>query len=117
MKKVILLLLGLLLVSSSFALVTHVWPHEIEQKKTVELYVTVFNHGNTNIRNARVNVMLPYQDSAARSTSSRIRRGAHHRFIVEIDVPKTNPDYYPVYVRLSDEEGQVEKKGTWIYIE
>ena len=115
MNKLIIIFISVLCISSAFGYVSHVWYHNVKSGVN-NIYVSVSNEGGSTIRRAEAELYVPELDVYSKSSSANIRRQKLHTFVMQVDVPDTKPDYYPALVKVRDKDGNLESKGTWIYI-
>ena len=86
------------------------------EKNSLQLIVTVINHGDPKIKNAHLTGYLPYQDEISKSKSFTLGKGDSHKVYLEYDIEKMKPDYYPVVLFIDGDKGIREKRHSWVYI-
>lgn len=110
------LLIFVLLLASVAAYISQSYPHEAKAGQSITLVVTMFNHGDSSVKDARITGYIPYLNVRDKTGSFKIRSNEAARAFLEMDIPKASPDYYPVILTLTNDDGVREKKHTWIYI-
>lgn len=118
MKKIIILsiLLFLIVLAGVSALISRVYPREVQSGKSVEMVVTLFNHDSSTVRGARVTTYIPSLDVFDRSGNIKVRAKKSGRVFLNLDLPKeVKPDYYPVIITIQDDDVR-EKRHFWVYI-
>ena len=117
MKKILIgILVSILVLGSVAAYISQSYPHEAKAGQSNTFIVTLFNHGNSRVKDARVTGYIPYLDVRGRSDTFKLRSNEADRTYLEMDIPDTNPDFYPLILTLTNSDGVRERKHSWIYI-
>jgi hypothetical protein len=111
MKKILLFLLAVLLVSTVSAYLGRVHYDD------GNLIVTVINHDKPAIRDAKVRATMPSLGIASSTDMVTIKADRIGKSRMLLEMPEgAEPDYYPVIITINH-KGHREVKHTWVYIE
>jgi uncharacterized membrane protein len=121
MKKTILItmLLALLIFSVAYAsiIVKSVYPFETSGKNS-EFVVVVMNDGDTSSQNSQIFAYIPGLDQRGKTPDFKIKALAERKVYLEVENSgDVKPDYYPIIVTFTNDEGVRKKTHSWIYIE
>jgi hypothetical protein len=117
MKKIIVtIIIILILVLTTSAIIERIYPNEIESDEPVNLRITLYNEESSNVNNAKVSAYIPYLGVYARSGNTKIRSRRPSKVFLDMDIPKAQPGYYPVILKVENEDGYRKKTHQWVYI-
>jgi hypothetical protein len=104
--------LGIIMVSSAYALSTRVYSYDLDNSAIVT--VTLYNNDKHTLKNAQLETY--FLGDIDKSDTFRLTHGKSTRKTFEFNTGSYEPGYYPIIVRVTDRDGTVRKKGTWVYI-
>jgi uncharacterized membrane protein len=121
MKKTILviMLLAVLVFSVSYAsiVVKSVYPYETSGNSP-ELVVVVMNSGDSSSKNSQVFAYIPGLDQRGKTPDFKIKAATERKVYLEVEnSEEVKPDYYPVIVTFTNDDGVRKKTHSWIYVE
>ena len=118
MKKIILLIsVFLLAIASVSSLIGYVYPDRVRTGETAEMIVTFFNHGESKEKDLQASIFIPDLDFYDRGREFDLKSGSSGKSHFLVDIPKdAEPDFYPVIIMLEGDNGQYEKKHSWLEI-
>ena len=114
MKKLMILVMTIILISTVSALTGHIY-HQTIQDDDVEILVTYYNYGDSNVKNLEVKAYVPDFYTQSSGFKVRSRESGRRYLFLETDNPESG--YHPLIIRTMNDEGIREKKHTWVYIE
>jgi hypothetical protein len=116
MKIISIFVMMLVLSSGVFAYLGHAYSEEMQAGKVGEIVLTFYNSNNYKEK-LRINAYIPALD-VRYEDSIRVRSKDSGRAHVFFDIPDdAAPDYYPVIITITDDEGNRMKRHSWVLVE
>ena len=115
-KRLILVMMMLIMITSAFAYIGHVYSEDLRPGKVGEIVVTFYNP-NTYKEKLRMDAYIPELDARYQDTF-KVRSQDSGRSHAFFEIPDdAESDYYPVIITLKDDEGNRVKKHSWVFVE
>ena len=114
MKKIALIIMMVLVLSTVSGLTGHIYSQPID-KNTIEIVVTYFNEGNYKVKDLNVRAYMPY--SYAQDSGLSIKSKDSARRILYLETEDVKKGYQPLIVTTTNDDDVRETRHTWVYIE
>lgn len=114
MKKITLIIMMVLMISTVSALTGHIY-HQTTNKDNLEIVVTYFNHGDYKIKDLKISAYMP--DFYTQDSGFKIISKDSGRRIIYLETENLDKGYHPLIIRTMNDDGIRERKHSWVYIE
>lgn len=116
MKNIILLsVLFILFAVAATAMSVNVYQYDYNQKNA-GFIVVIVNHDDS-MRDGKATLDIPELGSVSRTESFEADRDEAKRLYYDVDMPSdVEPDYYPVRIVVTDDDGNKKRSHSWVFI-